>query len=541
MHTSFKMSLFTVMAFIVFFPVQLAAQEKETDGPDEEILLNESEVLRNRIEPLFPEENRNLVFIEGESAVSTNMNREPILNFGCSGKRTLQLSSTKGLHGGSAFYADFVFYVDHSGTYEFWYGGTPPGPKNELMPSFASPFEYTIDGEPFVQVYREDVAVVENYTPSYYWNLVDERRLEEGRHRLRLQVKEKRGHDGRYFFYVDCFFFVRKEGITRRTGGETPAVFPKDMNDRSIDQPFRQIDDYLILIRDNPEEVKPLMELSLLYSMVSDYLSAIKYLKRALILSSDSDDVKLLLAKNYIWNGEIATGLSWYQQLLDKNPKRLDIWMEAGKVSGWTGRYRESVDFFTRGLRHFPGDLDLLVNLGLTRIWEGRAEEADRILAEAQEHRALLVQALVWRAVALRAQEDPTAALAVLHKALAIAAPEGYIRPFLDAGATLAGLLAQVKGPERACATRLLDLLGVPVAVAYRPTASRSTALIEPLTEREREVLALIAEGFTNPEIAEALVVATGTVKAHTASIYRKLDVHNRTEAAARARELGML
>jgi LuxR family maltose regulon positive regulatory protein len=68
-----------------------------------------------------------------------------------------------------------------------------------------------------------------------------------------------------------------------------------------------------------------------------------------------------------------------------------------------------------------------------------------------------------------------------------------------------------------------------------------STALFEPLTDREREVLSLLAEGLTNPEIAEALVVATGTVKAHTASIYRKLDVHNRMEAAARARELGLL
>jgi len=66
-------------------------------------------------------------------------------------------------------------------------------------------------------------------------------------------------------------------------------------------------------------------------------------------------------------------------------------------------------------------------------------------------------------------------------------------------------------------------------------------ALVEPLSQRELEVLHLMALGRTNPEIARQLIVAPGTVKAHTASIYRKLDVANRTEAVARARQLGIL
>jgi len=65
--------------------------------------------------------------------------------------------------------------------------------------------------------------------------------------------------------------------------------------------------------------------------------------------------------------------------------------------------------------------------------------------------------------------------------------------------------------------------------------------LIEPLSQREMEVLHLIADGSTNPEIAERLIVALGTVKAHTSSIYRKLDVSNRTQAVLRAKELGIL
>jgi LuxR family maltose regulon positive regulatory protein len=66
-------------------------------------------------------------------------------------------------------------------------------------------------------------------------------------------------------------------------------------------------------------------------------------------------------------------------------------------------------------------------------------------------------------------------------------------------------------------------------------------ALIEPLSQRELEVLHIMALGKTNKEIARQLVIAPGTVKAHTASIYRKLDVANRTEAVARARQLDLL
>ena len=65
--------------------------------------------------------------------------------------------------------------------------------------------------------------------------------------------------------------------------------------------------------------------------------------------------------------------------------------------------------------------------------------------------------------------------------------------------------------------------------------------LIDPLSERELEVLGLLAQGLTNREIAERLIIAPGTVKAHTAAIYRKLDAANRTEAANRARQLGLL
>jgi LuxR family maltose regulon positive regulatory protein len=79
------------------------------------------------------------------------------------------------------------------------------------------------------------------------------------------------------------------------------------------------------------------------------------------------------------------------------------------------------------------------------------------------------------------------------------------------------------------------------LVTAAQGKSSPPGELIEPLSQRELEVLQLIAQGNTNKEIAQQLIVAPGTVKAHAASIYRKLDVANRTEAVARARQLGIL
>jgi LuxR family maltose regulon positive regulatory protein len=131
-------------------------------------------------------------------------------------------------------------------------------------------------------------------------------------------------------------------------------------------------------------------------------------------------------------------------------------------------------------------------------------------------------------------------AFRLVESCLALAEPEGYLRVFLDLGeparALLAAYLRSEAPPHESYARRILDAFPIPGAAG-----PQQPVLVEPLTERELEVLRLIAQGMTNREIARQLVVATGTVKAHTANIYGKLDVRNRTEAVARARQLGIL
>ncbi len=337
-----------------------------------------------RIEPVFPAENESIVLVEGEDAVSTNFAREPVLNYGCSGFRALQLNRSTGLQGVGTFYADYVFTVPSAGTWELWYGGTFPGPRDELYPSYSSPFQLTIDGQPPMQVSRETMTVVENYSPSFYWNLVGGMPLEGGRHRVRFEVTEKRRIDGRYLFYLDCFFLVKVEGGKRVLAEPLPSVFPRNLDNKAINNPFPTIDDALIRVRDNPGTIGPLLDLSLLYTLLGDYLNAIKYLNAAALIQPKNADIILLTAKDRIWKGDTAEGLKKYRELLDLDPARRELWLEAGKVAAWTGRFDESIKFFTDGLAAFPKDLDLTVNLGLTYVWASRGQDGERVFREAQ-------------------------------------------------------------------------------------------------------------------------------------------------------------
>jgi len=167
-----------------------------------------------------------------------------------------------------------------------------------------------------------------------------------------------------------------------------------------------------------------------------------------------------------------------------------------------------------------------------------------------------VIEILLLETLALREIGDTEHAIQVLTNCLTLAEPEGYVRVFLDEGQPMQMLLVQwlahaSAGPLRDYAVHLSSQFDaephmvIPPQKKIPPTdahsASTEQALVEPLSQRELEVLHLIALGKTNQEIARQLVVARGTIKAHAASIYRKLGVTNRTEAAARARELGIL
>jgi LuxR family maltose regulon positive regulatory protein len=134
---------------------------------------------------------------------------------------------------------------------------------------------------------------------------------------------------------------------------------------------------------------------------------------------------------------------------------------------------------------------------------------------------------------------DEAQALAYLSEALTMAQPEGYVRIFVEQGTALIPLLHQAanRGIAPGYTTRLLSAQGAGTGAGSPATQP----LIEPLSERELEVLQLLAAGKSNREIADELVLATGTVKKHLNKVYGKLQVKSRTQCVARARELHLL
>ena len=179
-----------------------------------------------------------------------------------------------------------------------------------------------------------------------------------------------------------------------------------------------------------------------------------------------------------------------------------------------------------------------------------------RALAVAQGRAADALACQVLEVMAHAAVPDQRTALAALAGALALAAPEGYLRLFLNEGAPMADLLRtllagrrleELVGPgavPREFLARLVAAFhrqGTPVLPAARPSAVAVPGLLEPLSGREREVLGLVAVGRPNRAIAEELFITVDTVKRHVSHIFSKLGVANRTESVARARALGLL
>jgi LuxR family maltose regulon positive regulatory protein len=153
---------------------------------------------------------------------------------------------------------------------------------------------------------------------------------------------------------------------------------------------------------------------------------------------------------------------------------------------------------------------------------------------------------LIAESLARQAQGDSDSAVASLRRALIRAEPEGYRQSFLDLGTPMEDLLHQClngqilsEPPLRRYVEQLLSRFGKVPPTKARPPGS--DVLGEPLTERELQVLRLIAQGLSNREIGERLFLALSTVKGHTRIIFDKLQVQRRTEAVARARDMGLL
>jgi LuxR family maltose regulon positive regulatory protein len=188
----------------------------------------------------------------------------------------------------------------------------------------------------------------------------------------------------------------------------------------------------------------------------------------------------------------------------------------------------------------------------LCRAWLalGHNQEAaallERLRASTEERDGSRIVILILLSVA-HYQNEPALAESALDEALRLGETEGYLRTFVDAGETLrqtlkAWLQHNPKAMDdslRAYAQQVLLAFEGPAGMSKIDESTQD--LPEPLSQREREVLQLVAEGLTNQEIAARLVISIRTVKKHVENIHGKLGVQNRSRAVARGRTLGLL
>ena len=228
---------------------------------------------------------------------------------------------------------------------------------------------------------------------------------------------------------------------------------------------------------------------------------------------------------------------------------RARVWIAQGKLSeawGWAQEHGVAVADELSYLHEFEhATLARLLLAQGTRDRAGHGiseatELTERLLAAADDggRKGSAIDILVVQALARHARGDVAGALASLHRAVALAEPEGYVRIFIDEGPPMAALLKLV-AKERKAPSYVRRLLGAVVTAEGRATVGQP--LIEPLSERELEVLRLLGSELDGPDIARELTVSLATVRTHTRNIYAKLGVNSRTTAVRRAAELGLL
>ena len=189
--------------------------------------------------------------------------------------------------------------------------------------------------------------------------------------------------------------------------------------------------------------------------------------------------------------------------------------------------------------------------LTTTRIVLARGKAEDRLpvftrlagLAAAQNRTGSVIEITLLQALVLQSMGNKSEALAAIEVALQAAASRGYVRTFVDEGAPLQKLLSSylANGKQRDYAAILLKAMAAPSAEIQQTREPAAAGLVEPLSQRELEVLRLIAAGKSNRDIAEQLFLAIGTVKKHTNNILGKLGAESRTQAVACARQLNLI
>jgi LuxR family maltose regulon positive regulatory protein len=236
-------------------------------------------------------------------------------------------------------------------------------------------------------------------------------------------------------------------------------------------------------------------------------------------------------------------------------PFKVRMWLAQGDLTaGWRWAQESSLDPGRPPVYPLEVDYVMLARVYLTRPTAEHLARAAALLAQALSvaeghgRKGRVIEILLLQALVFHVRRDTDRSLAVLQRSLTLAEPEGYCRTFVDEGEPMRTRIAELRA---LMAEPRLQAYADQLLAAFSETASvppisstlpqRQAALVEPLTERELEVLRLIVTGLSNREIADKLILAEGTVKKYTNNIFGKLGVQRRSQAIARATALALV
>ena len=245
-------------------------------------------------------------------------------------------------------------------------------------------------------------------------------------------------------------------------------------------------------------------------------------------LGQEGDDARALRALLAYWQGDGETALRWADSYTAPVVGRSLLWLQNPHLA-------KARILLTSGVgADVQAALDILA--------------AQLKFAQHTFNVRVQIEVLALQALALEIHGNAAAASAALRQAVELARPGGFIRPFVDLGPPMQTMLLRLAGQGRAVETvrRILAAFPEPPEKAAGGDAeSRSRVanarLVEPLTDRELDVLALLPGRLSNKEIASQLVLSTATVKRYTVNIYQKLGVNKRRDAAIKAEAIGIL
>jgi LuxR family maltose regulon positive regulatory protein len=314
---------------------------------------------------------------------------------------------------------------------------------------------------------------------------------------------------------------------------------------------LRLIGDY-----SHPNAVASYLGLTLIFYQWNDLDTAEEYAVQGLKLAQQYDQIvdRIVMSELYLSLIKLARGDAIGAAQLVSHAEQIC------RQKNWTWRlsyiaYHQALIHLRQGnlaaIAQLTRDNDLPLVQARVLIRQNDPSAALQVLkplrqeAEAKRWTRRLLDVMAVQSIALYAHGEREQAVELLGQVMAIAEPNGLIRLFVDEGEPMQSMIDDLRTWILKIAPHLsayLEKLGAafPSRTSENPT-SKTQNLVEPLSERELQVLRLIAQGLSNQEICDRLFLALSTVKGHSRIIFDKLEVHNRTQAVARARELGLL